>query len=149
MAVPLINIGKAVPLLAIFFFTEGEIVEGFTEGGQAVGMEGGFSCPGFEQWAGNADMVADIEEFEGFPGVRVEFFEFVLTEIDLDSLFAIGEVGEGGFAHETHADEATGEADAGLCFGWNVFAEIGKSIEVIEEVFGGVINLKFLGGVGV
>ncbi len=124
-------------------------MEGFAERGQAVSMEGGFARSGFEEGAGDTDMVADIEEFESFPGVRVEFFEFVFAEIDLDAFFAIGEVGEGGFAHEAHADEASSEADAGLFFGWRVVAEVGEVVEIFEQVFGRVINLKFFGGVGV
>ncbi len=149
VAVSLINVRQAVPLLAIFFFAEGEIVESFAEGGQAVSMEGGLSGSGFEQRAGDADVVADVEKLEGFPGVGVEFFKFVFAEIDLDPFFAVGEVGEGGLAHETHADETSGEADAGLLFSWFVFAEVGEGVEAIEQVFGGMINLKFLGGVGV
>lgn len=109
VAIALIDIGEAVPLLAIFFFAEREGVEGFAEGGEGLDVNGFLAGLSGEEVSGDAEVVADIEEFEGGPGVFAGFVEVVFADVDLDFVVTIGEVGEGGFAHFAESDDAAGE----------------------------------------
>lgn len=109
MSVALIDIGEAVPLFAIFFFTEGEVVERLAERSELGGMDTWFAGFCTEEEALDADVVADIHESPCSPAVGVPLIEVVFADVDLDFAVAIAKVRKGGFAHFSDGDDSPGE----------------------------------------
>ena len=110
------EIGKEVDVtLAIAQFHVGEAVEffrqrehGLGEEGESLNVDCELSSPGAEEIAGDADVVAEVEEFVEREGL---FADGVLADIDLQPLAALLEGGKAGFALGANGHDASGDSD--------------------------------------